>query len=258
MLFPALTEAQNVFPTTGNVGIETTSPSDKLDVNGNLFVFGGPNGMSVGVDVSTGYTVKSNNIKLSPVDYRTVRFDCSTIDLTGGWEFYNSSTAKSLMYVRQSGNIGIGTTNPQSLLAVSGNITAKQVTVTQTGWSDFVFDSSYQKLSLEAVSKYITENKHLPAIPSALELEEEGLDLGAMEKLHMQKIEELTLYAIDADRHAKEQDTLISDQQKILLQLRDHLQVQQKLLTTQQQQLEGQQKEIEQLKQKINGPRLAL
>ena len=131
-----------------------------------------------------------------------------------------------------SGNVGIGTVNPQSLLSVEGNITAQQLTVTQNNWSDFVFDSSYQRMPLDKVASYVSEHKHLPDIPSAAQIEQGGLDLGAMEKLQMQKIEELTLYAIDADKHAKQQDTLI-----------EQLQMQLKI----------QQQAIEQLTEKIKG-----
>jgi hypothetical protein len=118
--------------------------------------------------------------------------------------------AGSVLTANASGYIGIGTANPQSLLAVEGTITAQQVSVTQTGWSDFVFDSMYRCRSLENVEVYTRAYKHLPDIPSAKEIQQNGLDLGGMEKLHMQKIEELTLYAIEADKHAREQDSTIA------------------------------------------------
>lgn len=133
----------------------------------------------------------------------------------------------NLIFGSVAGNIGIGTQNPQSTLAVAGIITAKGVAVTQTNWSDFVFDSTYQCMPLGKVAEYTKEHKHLPDLPSAAEIEQKGLDLGAMEKLHMQKIEELTLYAIDADKRASRDEALVARQQALLDQMQAQLKAQQ-------------------------------
>ena len=146
-----------------------------------------------------------------------------------------------------SGNVGIGTLNPQSLLSVEGNITAQQVTVTQNNWSDFVFDSSYQRMPLKGVSDFIAYHRHLPDIPSAGEIARSGLDLGAMQKLQMQKIEELTLYVIDADKHAKQQDSTIALQQRELQEEHNCNNEQKQLLVEFQQRLELMEQKIDNL-----------
>ncbi|MBN9297728.1 MAG: hypothetical protein J0I41_11980 [Filimonas sp.] len=94
------------------------------------------------------------------------------------------------------GNVGVGTLYPTEKLSVDGNIRSRKVIVTQTGWSDYVFDLSYKLPSLDSVAAFVQENKHLPEVPSAATVIKEGLDVGEMQKLLLQKIEELTLYVI--------------------------------------------------------------
>ncbi|WP_346319794.1 hypothetical protein [Chitinophaga sp. YIM B06452] len=100
------------------------------------------------------------------------------------------------MHIAGNGYVGIGTETPQSLLAVNGEITAKKVKVTQTGWPDYVFNREFSLPSLEEVNTFIKLNHHLPNVPPAQEIEKNGLDIGEMQKIQMQKIEELTLYMI--------------------------------------------------------------
>jgi hypothetical protein len=80
-------------------------------------------------------------------------------------------------------------------LAVNGAIRAKAIKVEPT-WSDFVFENNNKLKTLGQVEVFIQTNGHLPEIPSAKEVEKEGIEIGQMNALLLQKIEDLTLYMI--------------------------------------------------------------
>ena len=90
------------------------------------------------------------------------------------------------------------------LCSADGSLKVKDLKVTLTGWSDFVFDDGYRLMPLGEVERYIDANRHLPEVPSAQEVEENGVDVGEMNKLLLQKVEELTLYIIDLQKQIDE------------------------------------------------------
>ena len=104
-----------------------------------------------------------------------------------------------------TGNVGIGTTNPGSWkLAVNGNLRAKEVKV-ETGWADYVFSDDYKLPTLQEVEAHILENGHLINIPSAEDVAANGVLLGEINKLLLEKIEELTLYTIQQEKQLQSQ-----------------------------------------------------
>jgi hypothetical protein len=99
------------------------------------------------------------------------------------------------------GNLGIGTNVPfDAKLAVDGIIKSKEVLVTIENWPDYVFQNDYKLSSLQELEKEIELNGHLPGIPSAKEVQEEGVALGKIQSKFLQKIEELTLYIIEQNK----------------------------------------------------------
>ncbi|WP_281232409.1 tail fiber protein [Flavobacterium gelatinilyticum] len=102
-------------------------------------------------------------------------------------------------------NVGIGTTIPDEKLTVKGKIHTQEVKVDMTGplVPDYVFADDYRLRSLQDVENYINENKHLPEIPSAQEIEKNGLMLAEMNMALLKKIEELTLYMIEQNKQIK-------------------------------------------------------
>lgn len=127
--------------------------------------------------------------------------------LNTGHEWYYGDD----IVIDATGNVGIGTLNPQAKLAVKGDMHAQKVKVTLTGWSDFVFEPDYKLPSIYEMEQYIKEHKHLPGIPNEAEVKEKGIDVGEMNKLLLQKVEEQMLYIIEMkkqmDEMRKEMDT---------------------------------------------------
>ena len=108
---------------------------------------------------------------------------------------------------------GVSVANYQ--LFVRGGILTEAVRVQlETAWADYVFAPDYELPSLEAVESYIQENGHLPNMPSAEQVKSDGIELGEMAKLQQEKIEELTLYAIDQKKHIDSLEATVAKQQQ--------------------------------------------
>jgi hypothetical protein len=133
----------------------------------------------------------------------------------------------------KAGNVGIGTTNPDSKLTVKGKIHAEEVKVDLAVLADYVFQkyytgkselkADYSLLTLAEVEKFTKENHHLPNVPSAAEIKENGLLLGEMSNILLQKIEELTLYSIDQQEKIEKQTTVIEKLEERLNRLEKEL-----------------------------------
>lgn len=197
----------------GSVGINTTTPSstNKLTVNGksefqdDLSVTGYNKLIQSGNNYF-GFTPVSgwSGFKLDGTEKRLILgvdggqtrnvFD---IERTDTWEHMLELRADGSAYFK--GAISIGTTNATHKLNVNGTIRANEIIV-ETGWADFVFEKDYNLKPLSEVEQFVNENKHLPDVPSAQEVSENGVSLGAMQSTLLQKVEELTLYVIEQNK----------------------------------------------------------
>jgi hypothetical protein len=104
---------------------------------------------------------------------------------------------------------------PYGLIVEKGILTEKLKVATRgtIDWADFVFDDNYKLNTLSEIETYVSENNHLPGIPSACEVQENGIDMVEMDSKLLQKIEELTLYTIQQQKQIDEQRNLMAKQQ---------------------------------------------
>jgi len=239
-LFSVTVQAQtNIFPPSGNVGIGTLTPGFLLHGNtpSATASFVAQSSVSLqDADRAVGFfrmINSGNGNETYNIAFRKLGgvFQClQSAFISGGVGTINISlfdySARSLTFggngltdikFSNSGYVGIGTTVAPAAgvkLAVNGKVNCKEVEVTLTGWSDFVFNSDYKLRNLYDVENFIAQNKHLPDVPSATEVMTKGSNLGEMDAVLLQKIEELTLYMIDLKKENDALKTRISNLEK--------------------------------------------
>ncbi|TDQ11806.1 hypothetical protein [Pedobacter metabolipauper] len=197
--------AQNTLNSTGNAGVGVTSPLVPLHVN--LSADSKP----AGVVAPTQSVFKLSRSGTPGNSYsESAEFRVGH----GGPSFWGSKLELYInSYNNQSdipdqlamswlynGNVGIGISNPADKLAVNGTIRSKEIKVEVANWPDFVFENDYKIRTLPELEYYIKAYKHLPDMPSAKEVETEGISLGEMNKKLVKQVEELSLYLIEKDK----------------------------------------------------------
>lgn len=187
------------------------NPSSQMVVNGNFKVTG-----NIVLSGLSGATTKiltiGSNGQLSTADIPETADNLGNHTATqnlnlNGKKIVNGTAGTGGIFVSTNGDVGVNTNQPQAKLAVNGDVLAKEVRVSiaSTNWPDYVFSSEYEMMSLGELEKYINEHRHLPGVPSAAEVDERGdIDLGAMNAILLQKIEEMTLRMIEMEKRMKE------------------------------------------------------
>jgi hypothetical protein len=268
LLCPALvsySQATNKIETTGNVGIGTTTPTEKLYVKGETLVrptfetiATTQHGRSI-LDFkrSRGTTLSMLpvvfNDKLGSIyfhGYDGTRYvegsaigaiaenNAATNVVKSGIHFSTNDGVdqvynypKTKMYITASGNVLInpkvdveGNLDATSIvgngkLQVRGLIRAQEVKVETANWPDYVFAKDYELPTLPEIERQIKKDGHLPGMPSAIEAEKNGVELGVMNKKLLQKVEELTLHLIAKDKELSEERRINNDQEQRLQKL---------------------------------------
>ncbi len=186
IVIPVATSAQNSFPDYGNVTIDGYS----IDLRR-------PN--------TTGGWARGFNFRTTNGSSRIGGIGMKGAGTTFEWLYIAFgdkpwSSGQGIYVRRSNGYVGIGTISPNEMLTVDGTIEAEEIIVEQNVGADFVFDEGYNLPKLDEVKAYIQQHNHLPGIPSAKEMKQNGVKVGNLQMKLLQKIEELTLYIIELEK----------------------------------------------------------
>lgn len=110
--------------------------------------------------------------------------------------------------------VSIKTTHPYNLWVTDGVVAEDLFIVNKDNWADYVFEKDYDLMSIEELEKFIKENKHLPNIPAAKEVKDEGYSQHDINAKLLSKIEELTLYTLQQEKDLQKQVEVIDKQAK--------------------------------------------
>ena len=119
----------------------------------------------------------------------------------GNLVFRTSNTNRALVKADGKFLVGLQTTPTPGnyLLYVEDGILTERVkiaTIASADWADYVFEDDYEFLSLDEIKSFVAENKHLPNVPSAKDVEKNGYEVQVMDAKLLEKIEELYLLTI--------------------------------------------------------------
>ncbi len=197
--------------TVGRVGINTATPLQRLHVlDGNILIsrsateeLGSTNGAIYFGDVAT----PSFPYGRWGIEYVSSVKEGYGLNFWKPWGEGQQSQGNYFLFLADTGNVGIGTNNPQAKLAVNGGVLARSIRVNTSSayWPDYVFGEDYVLMSLRDLEIYVNAHKHLPGVPSAEEVERQGdINLGEMNAILLEKVEELTRYVIDLQKQIDE------------------------------------------------------
>jgi hypothetical protein len=208
---------------SGNVGIGNTSPSQRLQVEGNSYL-NGVVGINRAPDAAIALAVKGSlDVKNS--------VDSTVFHVSSGKQLVFVGTDAYSKYQTATTN-GLINTNDYSLW-VSKGINAQDFAMSDVSeWNDFVFDQDYQLPTLQETEAYILANKHLPNIPSAAEVMKRGYSLHTLNRGLLQTVEEMTLHSIAQQKQLQAQQVTLQEQAQQLQNMANELAAIKALLAT--------------------------
>ncbi|MDP5201623.1 hypothetical protein [Flavobacterium sp. DG2-3] len=183
----------NIFPSDGNVGIGTLSPDNQQNWQKVVDVYASAHAKLL---------VRSNLLKTGIFSDQS--WGSKVVGRIGTESNHDlwlmAGYGNFVMTLGTDGNVGIGNTNPTNKLDVNGTIHSKEVKVDLLNWPDYVFKKEYNLPTLEEIEQHIIKEGHLENIPTEKEVLKDGVNLGEINAKLLQKIEELTLYAIEQNK----------------------------------------------------------
>ena len=212
----------------------TNSATFRNNLSANKLNVEGSEGMTISIPIGTGldyqnFITGKNNKNKYTLFYVSGTGNIGATGLTIKSDYGLTTNTGSALSIYHDGSTSVisaigyrGVADPMKFLAsefvfdkgnmtVNGKITckdelnvvalnAKDINVEMNNAADYVFDENYNLKSLSEVESYVNENKHLPGIPSAAEMAENGMNVSTMSNLLLEKVEELTLHMIRLEK----------------------------------------------------------
>jgi hypothetical protein len=211
-----------VIGTNGKVGFGTFSPQGNLHINGgaaqDIFSGMGPD-LNAGPAFNFGYSGASFG---AGTGFFNVRGTASGMNPSLRFATVNQQR----LIITNAGRVGINNLAPSQQLDVTGNIRASGSFIaggTTLNVPDYVFEPDYKLMPLTTLAAYVEKEKHLPDIPSAQEIKEQGVNMSELQMQLLKKVEELTLYTLEQEKTNQQQETLIHKQEQTISALTDAL-----------------------------------
>lgn len=180
------------------------------------------------LSLSTNNVTIHENLEMTKEDV-TLRFGLDD-NKAYGWIGTTSTTgcffgagAHANMYLDDTYHVYIGPNSTQASaikaelknkyrLFVYGGVLSEDLAIApKASWADFVFEKDYNLRPLTEVEQFVKVNKHLPDVPSAKEVAEDGYSQHDVNKALLQKVEELTLYVIEQQKKIEELEAKIAN-----------------------------------------------
>ena len=216
--------ADGTLNSTGNVGIGTSIPDEKLEVNGNLRINDRNDLKLRNSHHGLGwYGDRKTSEGLPNKPFLSVNIDGPVLYGWGGGALASTNEDKGAKIVLRwddNGKVGIGTIPPINSISpyklfVEGGIATRDVKITALSFADYVFEPDYKMMTLNELEKYLILKKHLPGIPSAKEVEKnEGFEIGSLQIKLLEKLEEQTLYIINLQKQIDELREFVANDKK--------------------------------------------
>lgn len=194
---PTLVLTAGDYIRTGKVGIGKRDPQAKLHIRSNF-------DEDAGIILEPGQTQTNGAfIQFKDESHRISVGTNGAMNITAGTKPLSLEGSR----VTLTGKVGVNTNNtvPGYAFAVAGGIITDEVLILNVeDWPDYVFGQDHTLMSLSDLKAYIDQNSHLPEVPSAQDVEENGINVVEMQKVLLKKIEELTLYTVEQQRLIEE------------------------------------------------------
>jgi hypothetical protein len=216
--FPTWVLGENKITTSGSancdmrIGIGTSNPQENLHVFGNTLITGltKTKKLAVGSEPYFPGVISATYLGTNQSNYPLLNI---------GTYYPPTQTQTPIFVVKPNGDLRLSNGTNDIFYVNGANETAyaREIIVDGAIWPDYVFEEKYKLLPLNEVREFIKNNGHLPNVPNAETVSKEGVRLGDMNRVLLEKVEELTLYLLEQDEKIKLQEERIEKLEEILL-----------------------------------------